>query len=168
MILLSETSFSVLRWAPGLPPPLPLSLLLLLERQFCLTSDTLPWVIEPDVESQSGDALLNTWHLVQIWRGLHYRYCLTSFSIPGSPWGISSSVRVSVCFSSASPPNSPACVKVDLCVGIRVTKCWNMMPIIPLLLWFVGIFRTERIETGLKFNRRHLLRWEKKKKNTTK
>lgn len=34
-------------------------LLLLREYPFCPTSDTLPWVIEPDVESQRGDALLN-------------------------------------------------------------------------------------------------------------
>ena len=97
------------------------------EYQFCPTSDTLPWVIEPDVESQSGDALLNAWHLVQIWRGLHYRYHLTSSPIPESPWGISSSVRGCVCFSSALPPNSPACV------GIRLIRCWNTMPIIPLI-----------------------------------
>ena len=38
------------------PPLLPL---LLGEYPFCPTSDTLPWVIEPDMESQSGDALLN-------------------------------------------------------------------------------------------------------------
>ncbi|KAA8596094.1 hypothetical protein FQN60_011385 [Etheostoma spectabile] len=31
--------------------------------QFCPTSDTLPWVNEPDIESQSGDALLNARHL---------------------------------------------------------------------------------------------------------
>lgn len=55
------------------------------EYHFCPTSDTLPSVIEPDAESQSGDALPNAPHLVQIWRGLHNRYCLTSFSIPESP-----------------------------------------------------------------------------------
>lgn len=103
------------------------------EYLFCPTSDTLPWVIEPDVESQSGDTLLNAWHLVQIWRGLHYRYRLTSFPIPESPWGISLSVRGSVCFSSALPPNSPACAKLGPCVEIRVIRCWNRMPIIPLM-----------------------------------
>lgn len=103
------------------------------EYQFCPTSDTLPWVIELDVESQSAVALLNAWHLVQIWRGLHYRYYLTSSPIPESPWGISFSVCGHVCFSSVLPPNSSACVKVGPCVGIRVIRCWNMMPIIPLM-----------------------------------
>lgn len=128
ILLPSETFFSVLCPASGLPPPL------LREYQFCPTSDTLPWVIEPDVESQSGDALLNAWHLVQIWKGLHYRYRLTSFPIPESPWGISSSVRGCVCFPrSALPPSSAAYVEVGPCVGIRVIRCWNMRPIIPLI-----------------------------------
>lgn len=143
----------MLCWAPcPLLPPLPLRLLL--EYQFCPTSDTLPWVIEPDVESQSGDALLNAWHLVQIWRGLHSRYCLTSFPIPESPWGISSSVRVCVCFSSALPPKPLAHDNAGPCVGIKVIKCWNMTPIIPLLhpvqICRGVFFRSQKMPVGQK------------------
>lgn len=136
----SETFFSVLFWAPGLPPLIPL----LREYQFCPTSDTLPWVIEPDVESQSGDALLNAWHLVQIWRGLHYRYRLTSSPIPESPWGISFSVRGCVCFSFALPPNSSVCVKVGppsvLGLGWWGVEIWCLSSLWYTLFWFGEIF----------------------------
>lgn len=107
-------------WVSGLSTP---------PRRFCFLSGvlvmswcSLPWVIEPDAESQIGDAPLNAQHLVQIWKGLHCRYYLTSFSIQESPWGISSSLYACVCFSFAWPHISPTCDKVGPCVGIRRLK----------------------------------------------
>lgn len=108
-------------WALGLPPP-PHHLFYFPSGVFVMSWRSLPWVIEPDAESQIGDAPLNAQHLVQIWKGLHCRYYLTSSSIQESPWGISSSACAHVCFPFARPHISPTCDKVGPCFGIRLLK----------------------------------------------
>lgn len=159
LLLPSETFFCVLCSAPGLPtppPPPPLPPLFLRESiSFVQHLTHCPgWL------SQTWKAKAEMLSLMpDTWRRFGGD-CSTgtvlplpqSQKVPEVFPFLSTAVFVSPLLCHPTPP--PACVNVGPCVGIRLIRCWNTMPIIPLihtvLICWGNVFRPQKISEGLK------------------